>query len=108
MSTIEYFFGWLIFRTKTYGKTKNGRKEWYVVDKISRLKKAKAKISGKDLGRYTKFSPKANFGFTARFLKIVITSLNIFLSQFRGELQAKEITDLKVVTLPRRSTQHLV
>jgi hypothetical protein len=64
VSTIEYFFGWLIFRTKTHGKTKNGRKEWYVVDKISRLKKAKAKISGKDLGRYTKFSPKANFGFS--------------------------------------------
>ena len=64
VSTIEYFFGWLIFRTKTHGKTKNGRKEWYVVDKISRLKNAKAELSGKNLGKYTRFYPKANFGFS--------------------------------------------
>ncbi len=64
VSTIEYFFGWLIFRTKTHGKTKNGRKEWYVVDNISRLKDARAEVSGKDLGEYTKFYPKANFGFS--------------------------------------------
>ena len=47
------FFGWLIFRTKTHGRTKNGRREWYVVDKISRLKNAEAKISGNKLGKYT-------------------------------------------------------
>ena len=64
VSTIEYFFGWLMFGTKTHGKTKNGRKEWYVVDKISRLKGAKAEITGKDLGVYCKFYPKANFGFS--------------------------------------------
>ena len=64
VATVEYFFGWLIFRTKTHGKTKNGRKEWYVVDKISRLKNAKAEIAGKNLGHYSKFSPKANFGFS--------------------------------------------
>jgi hypothetical protein len=54
----------LIFRTKTHGKTKNGRKEWYVVEKISRLKNAKAELSGKNLGKYTRFYPKANFGFS--------------------------------------------
>ena len=64
VSTVEYFFGWLIFRTKTHGRTKNGRREWYVVDKISRLKNAEAKISGNKLGKYTNFYPKANFGFS--------------------------------------------
>ena len=64
VSTIEYFFGWLMFGTKTHGKTKNGRREWYAVDKISRLKDAKAEIAGKDLGVHRKFYPKANFGFS--------------------------------------------
>jgi len=64
VASIEYFFGWLIFGTKTYGKTKNGRREWYAVDRLSKLTLAKAEFKKKNLGEYTKFHPKANFGFS--------------------------------------------
>ena len=64
VASIEYLFGWLIFRTKTYGKTKDGKKEWYVVDRLSKLTLAKAFIGDKNLGEFTDFFPKANFGFS--------------------------------------------
>lgn len=64
VASIEYFFGWLIFGTKTYGKTKNGKKEWYAVDRLSRLTLADVEFNGKNLGKQTKFHPKANFGFS--------------------------------------------
>ncbi len=64
VASIEYFFGWLIFGTKTYGKTKNGKKEWYAVDRLSRLTLADVEFNGKNLGGQTKFHPKANFGFS--------------------------------------------
>jgi hypothetical protein len=64
VASIEYFFGWLIFGTKTYGKTKNGKKEWYAVDRLSRLTLADVEFNGKNLGEQTKFHPKANFGFS--------------------------------------------
>jgi hypothetical protein len=64
VSSVEYLFGWLIFGTKTHGKTKNGKKEWYAVDRLSKLISAKAYINGDDLGEYTSFYPKANFGFS--------------------------------------------
>ena len=64
IASIEFFFGWLIFGTKTYGKTKNGKKEWYAVDRLSKLTFAKAEFKKNDLGEYKKFHPKANFGFS--------------------------------------------
>ena len=64
VASIEYLFGWLIFGTKTHGKTKDGKKEWYVVDRLSKLTKANVNIENKDLGNYTNFYPKANFGFS--------------------------------------------
>ena len=64
VSSVEYLVGWLIFGTKTHGKTKNGKKEWYAVDRLSKLINAKAEINGEDLGEYTSFYPKANFGFS--------------------------------------------
>ena len=64
VASIEYFFGWLMFRTKTHGKTKDGKKEWYVVDRLSKLTLAKAFIGDKNLGEFTDFYPKANFGFS--------------------------------------------
>jgi len=64
ISSVEYLFGWLIFGTKTHGKTKNGKKEWYAVDRLSKLISARADINGEDLGKFTSFYPKANFGFS--------------------------------------------
>ena len=64
VSSVEYLVGWLIFGTKTHGKTKNGKKEWYAVDRLSKLITARAEINGEDLGEYTSFYPKANFGFS--------------------------------------------
>ncbi|MDC0851570.1 hypothetical protein OAQ40_00745 [Euryarchaeota archaeon] len=64
VASIEYFFGWLMFRTKTHGKTKDGKEEWYVVDRLSKLTLAKAFIGDKNLGEFTDFYPKANFGFS--------------------------------------------
>ena len=53
-----------MFRTKTHGKTKDGKKEWYVVDRLSKLTLAKAFIGEKNLGEFTDFYPKANFAFS--------------------------------------------
>ncbi len=64
VSSFEYFFGLLFFGTRTHGKTKNGQNEWYMVDRFSKLTQAKATINREDLGEYTRFYPKANFGFS--------------------------------------------
>lgn len=64
ISSIEYIFGLIFFKTKTHGTTMDGRQEWYAVDKISNLISAKVKINGEDLGGMRRFEPNANFGFS--------------------------------------------
>lgn len=64
ISSIEYMFGLIFFKTKTHGTTMDGRQEWYAVDKISNLISAKVMINGEDLGSMRSFEPNANFGFS--------------------------------------------
>jgi len=64
ISTVELFFAKLFFGTRTYGVTKNNRKEWYAIDRVSHIKKANAKISGKDPGDFTSINEPCKFGFS--------------------------------------------
>jgi len=64
ISTVELFFAKLFFGTRTYGVTKNNRKEWYAIDRVSHIKKANAKISGKDPGDFTSMNEPCKFGFS--------------------------------------------
>ena len=64
ISTVELFFAKLFFGTRTYGVTKNNRKEWYAIDRVSHVKKASAQISGKDVGEFTPMNEPCKFGFS--------------------------------------------
>ena len=64
ISNFEYFFANLFFGTKTHGKTKDNRKEWYMVRSISRVRHASAKYKGKSFGSIAKISSPINFGFS--------------------------------------------
>ena len=64
ISTIELFFAKLIFSTRTYGVTKNNRKEWYAIDRVSYLKNASANILGVDSGKFRPMTEPCKFGFS--------------------------------------------
>jgi hypothetical protein len=64
ISTIEYFFANLFFGTKTYGKTNDNRKEWYMVKSISWIKKASAEYKQESFGDFSKLSDPIGFGFS--------------------------------------------
>ena len=64
IATVESFFGRIIFGTKTHGRTKNERREWYAVKSISRVLSADAYFGGEDLGEKTRFETTACFGFS--------------------------------------------
>ena len=64
ISTVELFFAKLFFGTRTYGVTKNNRKEWYAIDRVSKIKNATAQISGKDAGKFTHMNEPCKFGFS--------------------------------------------
>ena len=64
IASIENFFGGILFRTKTHGRTKNDRKEWYAVKSISRVIMAEASLDGDNLGEKKKFQTTACFGFS--------------------------------------------
>jgi len=64
ISTVELFFAKLFFGTRTYGITKNNRKEWYAIDRVSKIKSATAQISGKDAGKFTHMNEPCKFGFS--------------------------------------------
>ena len=64
ISTVELFFAKLFFGTRTYGVTKNNRKEWYAIDRVSKIKSATAQISGKDAGKFTHMNEPCKFGFS--------------------------------------------
>ena len=63
IATVELFFAKLFFGTKTHGTTNNQRKEWYAIDRVSKITSASGKISGQDLGEMTDMSP-CKFGFS--------------------------------------------
>ena len=64
ISSVEYFFANLIFGTKTYGRTNNNMKEWYMVRSISWVKKGFAKYKQEPFGDISKLSDSINFGFS--------------------------------------------
>ena len=64
ISTVELFFARLIFSTRTYGLTRNNRKEWYAIDRVSNLSEATATILGEDAGVMTPMHPPCKFGFS--------------------------------------------
>jgi len=64
IASFEALFGRIIFGTRTHGRTKNGRREWYSVRSISRILRAEASIDGNDLGNKRSFEVDACFGFS--------------------------------------------
>ena len=64
IQTIELFFAKLIFSTRTYGITKNNRKEWYAIDRVSHIKSATAQINGKNAGSSAPMKEPCKFGFS--------------------------------------------
>ena len=64
ISTVELFFAKLFFGTRTYGVTKNNRKEWYAIDRVSKLTKASATIDGTNAGELRPLSEPCKFGFS--------------------------------------------
>lgn len=64
IAKIENLFAGFIFGTKTYGITNNGRKEWYCVKKISKIRCATAELGEENLGEMSDFQINACFGFS--------------------------------------------
>ena len=64
IQTIELFFAKLIFSTRTYGLTKNNRKEWYAIDRVSHITNATAQIDGENLGVFKPMKVPCKFGFS--------------------------------------------
>lgn len=64
IQTIELFFAKLIFSTRTYGITKDNRKEWYAIDRVSHVKTATAHINGKNAGKFKPMKEPCKFGFS--------------------------------------------
>ena len=64
IATIEAFFARVLFGTKTHGRTKNNRREWYSIRSISRVLNAEASFGGHELGGSESFTTDACFGFS--------------------------------------------
>ena len=64
IATVELFFAKLFFGTRTHGVTKNHRKEWYAIDRVSKITKADAIISGQSAGRISPMKEPCRFGFS--------------------------------------------
>jgi hypothetical protein len=64
ISSVEYFFANLLFGTKTYGKTNDNRKEWYMIKSISWIKNASFRYRNESFGKLTKLSEPIGFGFS--------------------------------------------
>ena len=64
IQTIELFFARLIFSTRTYGVTKDNRKEWYAIDRVSHITSATAQIEGQDAGEFKPMKEPCKFGFS--------------------------------------------
>ena len=64
ISTIENFIGNLVFGSKTFGKTRDGRKEWYMIKGISFISKAHGENRGESFGTIEYHKIPALFGFS--------------------------------------------
>ena len=54
----------MFFGTKTHGRTKNNRREWYSIRSISRVLCREASFDGYELGESESFATNACFGFS--------------------------------------------
>lgn len=61
---VENPLGRVIFGSETYGLTRDGRKEWYSVRGIARMKSAEAIFNGDSLGKMVSFHANSCFGFS--------------------------------------------
>ena len=64
IAAVEGIFARILFGTKTHGRTKDNRKEWYAIDRVSKITTASASIDGQDLGSMTSMSKPCKFGFS--------------------------------------------
>tara|TARA_B100000686_G_scaffold308523_1_gene349656 strand:- start:829 stop:1401 length:573 start_codon:yes stop_codon:yes gene_type:complete len=64
IARIESLFARFLFGTRTHGRTKNNRSEWYSVRSISRVLSADASFDGDEMGESESFSTNACFGFS--------------------------------------------
>jgi len=64
IATVEFIFAKIFFGTQTHGVTKNQRKEWYAIDRVSRLTSASATIGGKSAGDLRPLNEACKFGFS--------------------------------------------
>ena len=64
IATVELFFARLFFSTRTYGLTRNNRREWYAIDRVSNLSHASARIEGNNVGDMATMNPPCKFGFS--------------------------------------------
>jgi len=64
IANIEAPFARLFFGTKTHGTTRNGRKEWYHVRGLSRMKSVELELDGRSTKQMTGMAPSACFGFS--------------------------------------------
>lgn len=64
IATVELFFAKLFFSTRTHGVTRNNRKEWYAIDRVSKITKANAIISGQSAGQISPMKEPCKFGFS--------------------------------------------
>ncbi len=64
ISTVEQFFSQVFFKTRTFGRTRNGIREWYCVQGLAAITESRARMGATDLGKMSLFSPSAGFGFS--------------------------------------------
>ena len=64
IANIEAPFARLFFGTKTHGTTRNGRKEWYHVRGLSRMKSVELDLDGRSSDQMKGMAPSACFGFS--------------------------------------------
>ncbi len=53
-----------ILFNRTHGITRNNRKEWYAIDRVSKITKANAIISGQSAGQISPMKEPCKFGFS--------------------------------------------
>ena len=61
---VENPLGKVIFGSKTYGITRDGRREWYSVRGIARMKSAEAVFNGENMGEMGSCHANSCFGFS--------------------------------------------
>ena len=64
ISTIENTIAVRFFNTSTYGLTRNGRREWYSIRRLSKVIHGECIIDGVNIGQSENFEIDACFGFS--------------------------------------------